>query len=148
MREPDSADHALDDVGGQRGLEHVLGMSRGTQEVDRSHAEGGDERQRAPRAFGQRRESSADQLVQALRDRERLRRVEVHGQRSGELERVEGIAARGLVDAEQRRSREDAVEPLAEDCLQCAGAERANPQPLERGRRECVLEWRSVALLD
>ena len=100
MREADLADHALDDVRDQRRLERILGMSRGRQEVDRGHAEGGDERQRAARAFGQRRESSAYQLVQALRDRERLRRVDVHGQRSRELERVERIAARGLVDAE------------------------------------------------
>jgi hypothetical protein len=54
------------------------------------------------------------QLVQALRDRERLHRIDVHGQRSRELERVERIPARGLVDAEERWSREDAVEPLGE----------------------------------
>ena len=100
MREADLADHALDDVRDQRRLERILGMSRGRQEVDRGRAEGGDERQRAARAFGQRRESSAYQLVQALRDRERPRRVDVHGQRSRELEGVKRIPARGLVDAE------------------------------------------------
>jgi len=136
MREADLADHALDDVRDQRRLERILGMSRGRQEVDRGRAEGGDERQRAARAFGQRRESSAYQVVQALRDRERLRRVDVHGQRSRELEGVERIPARGLVDAEQRWSREDAVEALAEDRLQRADGQGADMKTLDGRRRK------------
>ena len=66
---------------------------------------------------GKRIDARADELLQRLRDGQRLSGVELVRQGSCDLERVERIAARRLVDPEQRRPREGAVEPLADDGL-------------------------------
>jgi hypothetical protein len=146
MGEPQTIRDSLDDPGGHRGLERVL-RARLAQRAHISLAQRGQEHERTSRRLRQRGDTSAKELVQRLRYGEWLHRVEVLWECSCDLERVERIAPRHVVYPQQRRSREDALEPLADDGLQRAGAQRANAQPVQRCRRERELEWRSLAPL-
>ena len=76
-----------------------------------------------------------------------MARIEVSWKYACDLERVEGVAAGHLVDAKQRRSREDAIQALADDGLQRTHAERPDGHPLEGGFGKRRLEARSPAPL-
>ena len=52
-------------------------------------------------------------------------------ERTGELEREERVPARLLVDAKQGLTRERTSEPVAQEAMESADAERAEPQPLD-----------------
>ena len=126
MRETDDAVRELDHVVRERRLERVAVELGGLQPAVRA----GEQQRRAasrPAAV----EPSADERLQRLRDRQRLRRIDVRAERAGELEREERVPARGLVEAEQRRPREHAAEPSLQDRVQRARAERADLHALE-----------------
>ena len=85
-------------------------------------------------------ETRAHDLVQRLRNRQRLERVDVLGKDASELQREERISARALVDAQQRLARERPADLVVKEPVQRTDAQRADPQPfnvdrlLERGR--------------
>ena len=74
-------------------------------------------------------EPLAHELLERLRDRKRLERVDVGVEHACQLEREERVPARALVDAEQRLPREGSVEPVEQEAVQGADAERPDRQP-------------------
>ena len=66
----------------------------------------------------------AHELFEQLGDRQRLQRVDVCAEHPGELQREEGVSARGLVDAEQRLAREGPAEPFVQEPMKRTDAER------------------------
>ncbi len=98
------------------------------------------ERKRVARGRRKPDETRADELVQRLRNRQRLERVDVLVKDASQLQREERISARALVDAQQRLARERPADLVVKEPMQCADAQRADPQPfdvdrlLERGR--------------
>jgi hypothetical protein len=63
-----------------------------------------------------------------LRNRKRLQWIDVLVDSPGDLERKERIAARSLVDAEQRLARERPVQPVAQEPVERTDAERTDPE--------------------
>ena len=60
--------------------------------------------------------------------------LRIEGQRARQLERVEGVAARELVDAQQHGTRQRAAEAHADHAVQRSAAERADADPCGRVR--------------
>jgi hypothetical protein len=114
VHEPETVHGSSDDAVGDRCFERVRGTGP-AQRVGIALAHRGQEHERVPRRLRQRIDARSYERIQRLRDRQRPTGVELIRQGSCDLERVEGIAARRPVDLEQRRSREDAVEPVADD---------------------------------
>ena len=82
-------------------------------------------------------EAGVHEFARGLRNRERLRRIAGCPWRwepASELECVEGVAARRVVEADERRARERPAESLLQEQAQCSDAERADAQPLDRVR--------------
>ena len=77
----------------------------------------------------------ADQPVERLRDRQRLERVDVAVERAGELEREERVPTRALVDPEKRLACKRSAEPVAQQPMDGADAERPDRERRRRRRR-------------
>ena len=56
-------------------------------------------------------------------------RVDVRVEHAGQLQREEGVAARALVDAQQRLARERPAEPVEQESMKRAGAQRSHAKP-------------------
>ena len=140
MREPDRAVLELDHARRDGGLERVVRHARRTEELHRRGAERGREHEACARGVGEPREPGIDELLERLRHRKRLRGIEVRPEGTGELERVERIASGRLVDPQQRRAREDAIELVPEEHLDRTDAERAEPETLHLTSAKDVLE--------
>ena len=75
-------------------------------------------------------------------------RVDVGVENAGQLQREERVPARPLVDAEQRLAREGPAEPVAQEPMERADAERSHRQPLDALRAERLLESRRLRSVD
>ena len=73
------------------------------------------ERERVARGRRKTGEPRAHELVERLGNRQRLERVDVHVENARQLQREERIAARPLVDAEQRLARERPAEAVVQE---------------------------------
>ena len=83
------------------------------------------------------------ELLQPRRNRQRLRRISnrtVRTQRACDLERVERVAARRLVQPEQRRPRHRAIESAAKQLLDGADAQRSDLDAFDPVWLEGVLD--------
>ncbi len=147
MREANGAVLALDDASVERRLEVVLANAGLREQLERRRAEGRDEDERVLRRLREPCEPHAQKPVQRLRHGQRSRRVEIRGKRPRELDRIERISARGLVDAEQRGPGEDTAEPIAQQHLHGAHAQRSYGEPLDclGGKRTLELGRRPVS---
>ena len=98
------ADHAAVTLNHVRRLgrpEHVGLDAESLQERRRRRTKGGSERESGAGGFGEPGESSAHELVQRLRDGQRLERTNVPVEIAGQLERIERVAGRLIVNPEQ-----------------------------------------------
>ena len=89
------------------------------------------EEQGYPRFLRQVVQPCAHEPVEAFRNGQGVRRVDMRPERAGDLERVERVPAGGLMEAEQRRPGENPSKPQLDEPLQGAGAERANGDALD-----------------
>ena len=97
---------------------------------------------------GKRAEPLAHELLERLRDRKRLERVDVGVEHAGQFEREERVPARALVDPEQRLPREWSVEPVVQKAVQGADAEGPDRQPPDALLLERLFELRWPRALD
>ena len=102
------------------------------------------QRQRLVGRRGQPGEPRAEELVEPLRHRQRLERVDVRVERAGQLQCEERIPARPLVDAEQRLASERPPQAVVQEPMERADAERTDRQPLQALRCERLLELRRL----
>src|SRR3954469_16337780 len=144
MGEANDAVVALDNARGDRGLERVCRNARPLQERFRRRPECRGERERLARGRGKPGETRADELVERLRHRERLERVDVHVKNADQLQGEERVPTRPLMDAEQCLAGERPLETVVEEPMQRADAERTYRQPLDALRGECALELRRL----
>jgi hypothetical protein len=73
----------------------------------------------------------AQELFERLGDRQRFEWVDVGVENVSELQREERISARPLVDSDQRLAREGPAEPVVQELVERAHAERPHRYPLE-----------------
>jgi hypothetical protein len=131
--------------------EHV-GVDRLVQRVTRQERAplAGTRRRREQRSARRRRENGEtppDEPAQGLRHRQRRTRSGVGtriDESACELEREERIAAGGFVDLQQHRTAEGAGEPVLEEPLDRARAQRADPEPGDDLRSEDPLQLRRL----
>ena len=140
VREPNRAVLALDHVRGDCRRERVGRNTCALQERLRRRPQCRGERERVTRHRGKCGEPCADELVQLLRNRERLERVDVHVENACQLQREERVTAGPLVDAEQRLAAERPPETVAQQPMERADAERSNRQPLDAPRLQRLLQ--------
>ena len=131
---------ALDHVRGDCRRERVGGNTCPLQERLRRRPQCRGERERVARHRGKSGEPRADELVQPLRNRKRLERVDVHVENACQLQREERITAGPLVDAEQRLAGERPPETVVQQPMERADAERSNRQPLDAPRIQRLLQ--------
>ena len=143
MAEPDLPVRELEHVRGHRGSE---GLGRDPGRLDlrqRRRAHHRHDEQRVPRLLGECAQPLADEVVERLGHGKRLGGVDgsSHGlERTGELQGIERVAARHLVQPEHRRPRERSPQPIANEAVDRAQAERADAQPADlRGKRTLEL---------
>jgi hypothetical protein len=115
-------DHARNDCR----VEHVCRNARPLQEGLRGGAQRRGERERLASGRGESGDPRAHELLQRLGNRERLNWVDVRVKNAGQLQCEERISTRPLVDAEQRLTREGPAEPVAQEPMECAEAERTH----------------------
>ena len=121
-----------EDLGGDRRLQRVRLVPSLLEEGERRLREGRRGRERAARRRGQRVEPFVQELAKSLRHGERLpgngcRPASL--ERTTELERVEGVAGRDLVQAAQRRPRQDEAYMLLQEAVDGPGAQRGDVEP-------------------
>jgi hypothetical protein len=102
MRETDGAVLAFYDMRGERRLECVGRDPRPLQKRYRWRPKRGRERKRVACGRGKRGEPRANELVEGLRNPERLEGVDLLVENARKFQREERISARPLVHAEQR----------------------------------------------
>ena len=138
--EADPAADDPDDVGALRGLEEAL-ESPGVrphgvlEPVHRGVGEGGGRDEHGPDVGGQAAHPVPQELVEAPGQGGPARPGVVVRQRPRQLEGVEGVAARDVVDALHPGPGPRAAEPAAEDRVQLGRRERRDGQP--DGPRRC-----------
>ena len=132
VREANRAVLALDHVRGECRRERVGRNTCPLQKRLRRRPQRRGERERVARHRGKSGEPRADELVQPLRNRKRLERVDVHLENACQLQREERIAARPLVDAEQRLAGERPPETVVQQPMERADAERSNRHAARR----------------
>lgn len=134
---------ALDHVRGDRRVERICGNAGLLKERLRCRSQRRRQRQRLPRGRRELGDPCAYEFLERLRNRERLKQVDVDLDDTGQLQPEERISSRSLVDAEQRLAREGPPEPVAEQPMERADAERSHRQPLDAFWAERMLEsWR------
>src|SRR5262245_54549789 len=138
MREADRRVLARDHTGCEGWVERFCRDTRPRELRLGGGAERRHERERLTGGRGKSRQPRAQQLLERLGNRERRERVDVRRERPGELEREERIPSRSFVDAEQRLARERAAEPVAQEPMERAGAQRTYPDAF-RGKRTLEL---------
>ena len=110
----------------------------------RGSPECGCESERLARRRGKAGEARTQEPLERLRDGKRLCRVDLEAQGAPELERVERIAARALVDPEQRLTRKGPIHSVAQKPVQRADAQRPERQPLDVLLCERLLDLRRL----
>jgi hypothetical protein len=143
VREPHGPVHELEDVLGERVLEGALADPRLGELGEGQARLRRDEHERVASSPVEPAEPRGDELLEALGDRQWSRGVTdgVAGvERTRELEGVERVASRDLVDAEQRRPGDDPGEPPLDDPLDRTEAQRADPKALDPLLADGVLE--------
>jgi hypothetical protein len=141
MRESQGAVLVLDHVRGQGRLERLGVDARALEERQRRCARRRRERKRFACRSRQVRQPRADELVERLRNRERLQWIDLVRERARKLQREERIATGALVDPQQRLARERPVQTVAQEPMERAEAERPHRQPLD-ARVERLLDLR------
>src|SRR5437667_11667270 len=154
MCEADAVLVQLDDPGDPRPVEPVaelLGLGADGYEGGRGRF--GDERdglEHMPDRARQTLEPRTHELVELSRNRKWLCRTQRHStvhQEARDLERVEGIPRRGVVDAPERWARQRLAHAREDEPVQGAHRERADRDP-RRPLREVALErkrtWRGL----
>ena len=126
---------ALDHLRDDRRLEQSLAQRRPARGA---RSDGRTQRRRERAALSASASGSPESLARTSSSsvsgtRKRLSRVDVHIENAGQLQREERVTARPLVDAEQRLARERPVEPVAQEPVERADAERPDGQ--HAGRR-------------
>ena len=148
MREPDHAVRALDHLRSDRRSERLLVDSGRVHELERGRAGHSHDEQRRPRLLRQRAQPLADEVLERVGYRQRLRGIERRPriERPRQLEREEGIAARCIVQPQQGRTWESESEPVTDEALDRADAERPDGQSLDRsGKRRLERRRRFAA---
>ena len=102
------------------------------------------EPERLRRRGGKPGDPRAHELFERLRNRQRPSRVDVRVENAGQLEREERVPARPLVDAEQRLAGERPAEPVPQEPMERADAERPHRQAPDGLRAERPLESRRL----
>ena len=138
---------ALDHPRGDRRVERVRSNPRALEQSDRRRAQRGGKCKRVASRRRERRDPRAHELFDRLDDRKRLKRVDVHRENAGELEREERIPTRPLVDPEQRLARERPPEPIAQEPMERPRAERPHDHLLEAVRTQRAFELRLMRAL-
>ena len=132
-------------------LDHVDGHGspeRARRDLERAEEIGGqapvcgDQKQSSPRRRVEGSKPFLDGPLEAGRDRQRNCRVPCRVGRSGagELEGVERVATRSLVELQQRRPRQRDSKPLPQETLEGPDAQRTDAQSLDIGRVDRVFE--------
>jgi hypothetical protein len=115
-------------IGGR--LERALTNARSLEERFRGSSPSCSQPERLASGCRQAHEARTNELFERSRNRERLQWIDVLVERTGDLEREERIAARSLVDAEQRLARKRPLQPIAQEPVERTDAERADPKEL------------------
>ena len=147
VREADHPVLALDHVRGDRGIERIRRNARPCHQRLRHGSRCRGERQRLACRLGEPRDPRSHELLERPGNRERLGRVDVRAENAGELDREKRISAGPLVDAKQGLMREGPVEPVAQEPMERADAERAHSQPLDAVCSERPLELRRLRVV-
>jgi hypothetical protein len=134
---------ALDHLRGERRLERVGCNARLAQNGLGGGAQCRGEREGPAGWRGEPGDPRAHELLERLRNRQRLSGVDVPIQHSGELQGEERVAARSLVELEQRLAREWPAEPVEEQPMQRADAQRRDRETPDSLRAECRLDARA-----
>jgi len=146
VREADPVAVELEDAAALRPLDVVdrLGRER-FQQRHRGSAEGRDGDERVSHTPRQRVEARCDNALQALGEGHRpaVRHDRAVRQRAPELERVERVAAGGLVHAHERGPRQVQRQSPPEHPVNRADGERPYGKALERSERAVELERRA-----
>jgi len=144
VREANHPVVALDHVRDGGRFERVPLNARPLQARLRARAQRGGDRQRL--ASGRREcvDPRAHEFFERLGNWERLNRVDVRVENTRQLQREERIPSGPLVDAEQGLAREGPAEPVAQEPMKRARAERSQRQPLHILRTQRVLEPRRL----
>ena len=138
-----ACDHTCIDCGLERLRRDPARRSRGSGAVPSAAASAS-----AGASRGEPGHPPVHELVQSLRHRQRLRRIHLCTEGAGDLERVERIAARLLVNAQQRLAGEDATHAIVQERVERADAERAQRQPPEARLRQGPLDLGEVRAVD
>ena len=141
--------HRVNGVGGRLGPDLSRVGSARARDAIVFQIRRGREEQPLERFVGKRRQTLGDEVVEILWDRERLsgRQPTPSQQRASELEPEKRIAARGFVDAAQRRPRQRLSEPDTDELVQSSEGHRPDldlPPPL-LGQRAVQPKHRTVA---
>ena len=147
MSEPDHAVRALDHLRSDRRSERLLVDSGRVHDLERWGAGHSHDEQRLPRLLRQRAQPLADEVLERVGYRQRLRGIERRPrvERSRQLEREEGIAARCIVQPQQGRTWESESEPVTDETLDRADAERPDGQSLDRSWKRRLERRRRLA---
>ncbi len=148
MSEPDHAVRALDHLRSDRRSERLLVDSGRVHDLERGGAGHSHDEQCLPRLLRQRAQPLADEVLERVGYRQRLRGIERRPrvERPRQLEREEGIAARCIVQPQQGRTWESESEPVTDETLDRADAERPDGQSLDRpGKRRLERRRRLAA---
>ncbi len=106
-----------------------------------------DRRHERERLAGGGRESGdprAQELFERLGDRQWLEWVDVGVENASELQREERISARPLLDADQRLAREGPAEPVVQELVERAHAERPHRHPPDPLRTKPRVDFRRL----
>jgi hypothetical protein len=106
------------------------------------------ERERLAGGGGESGDPRAQELFERLGDRQRLEWVDVGVENASELQREERVSARPLVDADQRLAREGPAEPVVQELVERAHAERSNRQAPDALCTERLVESGRLCLVD
>lgn len=148
MDEPDLSVRQLDNVRCDGRSQRLRGDSGCLDQLHRGCADDGDDEQRRPRLLGKGANPIADEALERLRHGEGLSGIERcarRRKRPGKLQGVERVAARHLVQSQHRGARERPAEPVANDALDRAQAERADEQSLDASAKRLLERGRLPA---
>ena len=142
MGEADRPVSALDHVRGGGRVERLRANPRAPQERLRRVADCRGEGQRLACRRRQPGDPPTQEPLERVGHDERLGRVEVRVEDARQLDREEGIAARLLVNAKQRLTRERSADRLLNSGVQRANAERLHVESPDALGVECLLDRR------
>ncbi len=140
MREADGLAVALDDPSAERGPQRGCRDAGTPQHGVRRSTERRNQPQCVARAARQAGDPGAEELLDVLRERQGLERIELAVETANELQSVERIAAGPFVDAQERLARNRAAGSTKKKPVQRADAQWPDAQALDDRTPECKLE--------